>query len=157
MSISHSMLRLPTFFVILTVACFTHAQTDSITGLKCGGMLEKYTDGVVINEATSIDVLVDYRLSVASINGWWGCLNSNNPNSACVSGTMPVTITDAEVKYYEESNSGGYSSISTFSINRYTGTFSVSSYSSASPQSGARWGMMLYSGKLNCISSQRQF
>ncbi len=152
-SLIRVLVGVPVLFSLIGMA---QGQTEAITGLKCNGTLETKTDGAISHEATSIDVLIDFRGSTASINGWWGCF-SLDEKSACVTGTFPVKITDGEVKFFEQSNSSGYSFLTSFSINRYTGTFSVSSISSASPQSGARWRLIDSEAKLQCTPSQRRF
>ncbi len=132
------------------------SQSDSTIGLKCTGTLEKFTDGVVSYEPTSIDVLINPGTATASINGWWGCM-SMHETALCTAGTIPVSISGDEIKFLESSNTSSQTSTSGFSINRYTGTFSVNSIASAKPQSGAVWGVIMYSAKLNCTQSQRRF
>lgn len=153
-SLVRILVGMPILFSLISLA---QGQTETIVGLKCSGSLEMKTDGVIKRDPTSIDVLIDFRNSTASINGWWGCLNLDE-KSLCTNETMPVSISDGEVKFHQQSDDPkGYSSSSSFSINRYTGTFSVFSVSFASPQSGARWRMIDASGKFNCTPSGRSF
>ncbi len=143
-------------FFLLFVALTAVAQSPATIGLKCSGTLENKTDGRLKYEPTSVDVLIDPASSTASINGWWGCVSLHD-TSACSAASIPIEISGSEFKFFERSEAGGYSSLNSFSINRYTGTFSVNGLTFASPESGANWKMSTYTAKLTCNQSARRF
>lgn len=146
--------------LVVTVLAFlggmAQSQPNTVVSLQCSGQIETALDRVVTREATKVLVTVNTTKSTAKLAGWWGCVDILE-TSGCFAESVPVTISAEEVKYFETSKSDGFSHNNSFTINRYTGTFSIFSISSAPVRPGVTWRVSINSGTLFCEPAKRLF
>ena len=159
------MKRLRIMFSLIFVVALPHlAGAQHQIPLRCKGDIETTTetttDNVPIRKPVTVDVLLDLQNSTVEINGYWGCLadiGNNNPFSYKCVGKMPVNVSYAEVKFSARSSDDKYEGSTEFTINRYSGSLSISSHAISKPAANDQWGLLLISAKLQCIKPEKKF
>lgn len=159
------MKRLRIMLPLILVFTFPHlAFAQQQISLRCKGDIETTTettkDNDPVRKPVTVDVLLDLQDSTVEINGYWGCLadiGNNNPFSYKCVGKMPVNVSYAEVKFSARSSDDKYEGSTVFTINRYSGSLSISSHAISKPAANAQWGLLLISAKLQCTKPEKKF
>jgi hypothetical protein len=151
------------FLVLGLVLSLPAIAQAEILALQCQGVVETSKDGRLDDTSrTTVSVLIDLNQSTAYLDGNWGCtarfgnVGGDRKNDQCY-GWLPVSVSDAEIATYIESDGPLYRGLSNFTINRYTGVMHSSGAMLAKPPSNANWSVITTSGTLNCTKQSKKF
>lgn len=112
---------------------------------------------------TIINVVFSPKQSLMQIDGFWGCtlsmakpkLSSDEPDKCF--GVIPVSITNDKINYMAEAENSNYSATTSFSLNRFSGSFTAIGMAYAKPESRASWSVIHLSAEMVCESATQKF
>lgn len=145
----------------LTYTSQVAALSQGSVKLLCKGNLEKNTDQTKKSNPLVLDITFNSTDATVEVNDYWGCMADfgifqTDKKPLCF-GVLPVKVSDGEISYSAASESNDYAGNSSFILNRYTGTFSISGSAMSKPSSGANWRFIMAFGKLQCVNPEKMF
>jgi hypothetical protein len=140
------------------------AQAAPPIRLLCSGEIVSVTD-LKKKEVDKLflNVTIDLDKRTIRIPEFWGCfadignLDAPHKRQACAGEPLPITITPEEFTFHDKSEDWSFTGKTSLTINRYSGTLTISSIATAKPAARATWWIINTDGKLMCTTPTKKF